>query len=130
MALASTLLSEANISQVADIISAKNRHRFAVEYLKIGPNEYETIQSEAQFIHHDTLFECIRRWKNKTEATGNNAKDQLIQILTQIRLEHGWFPYNNMAFLTDVSGMQISESSKTGHEWILSGQCSSFGFKH
>ncbi len=66
-------LEDRDISQVTEIVSAKNRFRFSIEYLGIGPNEYHTIESEAQFIHHDTLFECIRRWKNRTEAEGNNA---------------------------------------------------------
>ncbi len=105
-------LEDRDISQVTDIVSAKNRHRFAVEYLEIDPNEYHTIEAEAQFIHHDTLFECIRRWKNRTEAEGNNAKDELIRILTQIRRDHGWFPGDQMWFLTDVKGLQIPEPSK------------------
>ena len=112
MASCSNTLENKYISQVTEIISAPNRFRFAVEYLEINPNEYRTIESEAQFIHHDTLFECITRWKNKTEAEGNNAKDELVRILTQIRKEHGWFPHNDMAFLTDVVGMKIPESSK------------------
>ena len=99
------------ISKVADIISAKNRHRFAVEYLKINPNEYHTIEYQAHSNHHDTVFECVTRWKNRTEAEGNNAKDELIRILTQIRKDHGWFTGHDMAFLSNVSGI-IPESSK------------------
>ena len=91
MASCSSHLSDANISQVTDIISADNRFRFSVEYLGTDRNEYRTIQADSQFIHHDTLFECVRRWKNKTEAEGNNAKDELVQILTAIRKERGWF---------------------------------------
>ncbi len=112
MASSISTLENREISQITEIISAKNRFRFSIEYLGIKPNEYNTIESEANFIHHDTLFECIRRWKNRTEAEGNSAKDELIKILTQIRKEHGWFPYNDMAFLTDVMGMKILESSK------------------
>ncbi len=112
MALCSSKLENKDISQVTKIVSAPNRFRFAVGYLEINPNEYKTIESEAQFIHHDTVFECIRRWKNNTEAEGKNAKDELIKILTQIREEHGWFPHNDMAFLTDVTGITIPESSK------------------
>ncbi len=103
---------DAEISQVTDIVSAKNRHRFAVEYLEINPNEYSTIESEAQFVHHDTVFECVRRWKNRTEAAGKHPKDELIKILTQIRKEHGWFSGHDMAFLTDVIRSKIPESSK------------------
>ena len=112
MASCSSTLEEKDISQVTDIVSADNRLRFSVEYLGIERNEYKTIEADAQFIHHDTLFECIRRWKNRTEAEGNNAKDELIKILTQIRQERGWFPFDVMAFLTDVTGMKIHESSK------------------
>ena len=104
--------SHGEISQVTDIISAKNRHRFAVEYLEIGPNEYHTIEADAKFIHHDTVYECIKRWKNRTEAEGNNAKDELIKILTRIRQQHGWFSGQEMAFITDVKGITIPESSK------------------
>ena len=105
-------LKEDEISRVTDVISAKNRFRFAIEYLEINPNEYHTIESEAQFNHHDTLHECIRRWKNKTEAEGVNPKDKLIRILTEIRVTHGWFPGSDLSFLTDVSGMHIPASSK------------------
>ncbi len=60
-----TGLAEADISQVTDIVSADNRLRFCTEYLGIDRNEYKTIESDAKFFHHDTLFECIRRWRNK-----------------------------------------------------------------
>ena len=103
-------LLDADISRVTDIVSAENRLRFSVEYLALDGNEYKTIEADAQFRHHDTLFECITRWKNRTEAYGYNAKDELIRILTQIRKEHGWFSGHYMAFLTDVTG--ISEFSK------------------
>ncbi len=107
-----SILSESEISKVTDIISADNRLRFSVEYLGIGGNEYKTIEAEAKFRHHDTLYECLRRWKNRTEAAGKNPKDELVRILTEIRQERGWFPFDVMAFLTDVSGFQMSESSK------------------
>ncbi len=123
MASCSSRLENRHISQVTKIISADNRLRFAVEYLTIDRNEYKTIEADAKFIHHDTLFECIRRWKNRTEAEGINAKDELIKILTQIRQEHGWFPGDHMSFLTDVTGMRIPESSKDNihFEFIESG---------
>ena len=105
-------LKEDEISRVTDIISAKNRFRFAIEYLEINPNEYRTIESDEQFLHHDTLHECIRRWKNRTEAEGVNPKDKLIGILTEIRVTHGWFPGSDLSFLSDVSGMHIPASSK------------------
>ena len=111
-ALHSSNLKDKDISQVTEIVSAKNRFRFSIKFLEINPNEYHTIESEANFIHHDTLFECIRRWKNRTEAEGNNAKDELIRILMGIRQEHGWFPGNAMAFLTDVTGLQIPQDSE------------------
>ncbi len=112
-------LSDADISQTTDIISADNRLRFSVEYLRIDKNEYKTIEAESKFIHHDTLFECINRWKNKTEAEGNNAKDELIRILTQVRTAHGWFSYGNMAFLTDHTGMKICQSSRYHHIYFI-----------
>ncbi len=103
-------LTGADISQVTDIVSADNRLRFCTEYLGTDRNEYKTIEFEAQFIHHDTLFECIRRWKNKTEAEGKNAKDELIRILCGIQKEKGWFSRQDMAFLHDVA--VISDKSK------------------
>ncbi len=112
MASTGNQLLDADISKVTDIVSADNRLRFSVEYLGIDRNEYKTIEADAKFIHHDTLFECIRRWKNRTEAAGNNARDELIRILTQIRKEHGWFPFDLMAFLTDITGMKIPKESK------------------
>ena len=112
MASSSSTLSAADVSRLTDIISADNRLRFTVEYLGISHTELKTIESEAHFNHHDTLYECVTRWKNKIEAQGKDAKDELVKILTQIRKEHGWFSFNDMAFLTDVTGMQIPESSK------------------
>ncbi len=112
MASCSSQLSDRDISRVTDIISADNRLRFSVEYMGIERNEYKTIEFEEKFIHHDTLFECIRRWKNRTEDEGNNAKDELIRILTEIRVERGWFPGDAMQFLTNITGIMISKESK------------------
>ncbi len=110
MASCGSILTERDISQVTDIVSADNRLRFSVEYLGIDRNEYKTIEADAQFSHHDTLFECIRRWKNKREAEGNNAKDELVKILSGIQRERGWFSQQDMAFLT--GRMAISETSE------------------
>ncbi len=110
MASCSSTLEEKDISQLTEIVSAPNRFRFAIENLEIKPNEYRTIESEAQFIHHDTLFECITRWKNRTEAEGNNAKDELIKILSSIQKERGWFSKQDMAFLH--GGAVISKESE------------------
>ncbi len=103
-------LTDADISQVTDIVSADNRFRFCTEYLRTDRNEYKTIESDSQFIHHDTLFECIRRWKNKTEAEGSDVKDELINILCGIQKEKGWFSQQDMAFLRD--GALASDKSK------------------
>ncbi len=112
MASSSSTLSESEISKVTDIISADNRLRFSVEYLGINGNEYKTIEADAKFMHHDTLYECLRRWKNRTEAAGKTPKDELVRILTEIRQERGWFPFDVMAFLTDVTGLELSPSSE------------------
>ncbi len=112
MASNANVLLDSEISKVTDIVSANNRLRFAVEFLGIDGNEYRTVEADAKFIHHDTLYECIKRWRNRTEAEGNNSKDVLIRILTQIRTQHGWFPGNAMTFLTDVSGLQIPQDSE------------------
>ena len=111
MASCRSTLKDKDISQVTEIVSARNRFRFSEEYLGIDKNEYDTIESEAQFIHHDTLYECIRRWKNRTEAEGHNPKDELIKILTEIRKEHGWFSGDDMTFLTN-RGITLSMGSK------------------
>ena len=105
-------LSYSDISKVTDIVTANNRLRFAVEHLGIDCNKYRTIEADAKFIHHDTLYECIRQWKYKIEAEGNNAKDEMIRILAQIRVEQGWLPDDGMAFIADVKGVTISQESK------------------
>ncbi len=105
-------LKEDEISRVTDIIFADNRLRFSVEYLGIDGNEYKKIESDSKYNHHDTLHECIRRWRNRTEVQGVNTKDELIRILNEIRQIHGWFSFNAMSFLTDVSGIYIPASSK------------------
>ncbi len=74
------LLSVSHISRVTDIISAANRQRFCLEYLRIGLNEYETIDADSQFNHYKTLFKCLEQWKNKTEANGKNARNELEHI--------------------------------------------------
>ena len=112
MAASSTGLSARDISRVTDIILADHRFRFSVEYLGINRIEYKSIEAEAKFIHHDTLFEGISRWKVKVETEGQDAKDELVKILRQIRKEHGWFTHDDVAFLSDITGSQISESSK------------------
>ncbi len=112
MASNANALLDSEISKVTDIVSANNRLRFAVEFLGIDGNEYRTIEADAKFIHHDTLYECIKRWRNRTEAEGNNAKDELIRILNEIRRQHGWFPGNAVTFLTDVTGLQIPQDSE------------------
>ncbi len=111
MAFSSDLLLDTDISKVTDIISADNRLRFSAEYLGIERNEYKTLEADAKFIHHDTLFECIRRWKNKSEAAGNNAKEELVQILSTIQRERGWLSQKDMAFLNGGETI-ISEMSK------------------
>ncbi len=99
MACSDDKLSDLNVSKVTDIVSAENRCRLCVEYLGIALHEYKAIEADAQFIHHDTLFECIRRWRNMTEAKGYNAKDELVKILSSIQKERGWFSQQDMAFL-------------------------------
>ena len=105
-------LKEDEISRVTDLINADNRFRFSVEYLGIDGNEYRIIESDSKYNHHDTLHECIRRWKNRTEAEGVNPKDKLIRILNEIRQTHGWFPGSDISFLTNVSGIHIPAKSK------------------
>ncbi len=70
------------------------------------------IEADTNFKHHDTLFECITRWKNKTEVEGHNAKYEVLRTLAEISKKHGRFSSDDVAFLTDVTGIPISEQSK------------------
>ncbi len=109
MASCSSQLSTAEISKVTDIVSADNSFRFCVEYLGTGHNQYKTIEHDTKHIHHDTLFECIERWKNKTEGEGLDAREELIQLLTKVQEERCWFSRQDMAFLSDGETTKISQ---------------------
>ncbi len=112
MAAASDSLSKADLSKVTDIISANNSLRFCLEYLGIDHNQFKTIQYEANFSHHDTLFKCLDIWSKKRDADGKPAKDDLVKILTGIQKEKGWFSHLDMAFLKRIEGLEIAESSR------------------
>ncbi len=112
MASFSDSLSKADLSKVTDIISADNSLRFCTEYLGIDLNKFKTIQCEAQFSHHDTLYKCLDIWRKKTEAQGKLAKDCLSKMLTKIQMEKGWFSQLDMAFLKCIEGLEIEKSSK------------------
>lgn len=107
MAQCSSQLSSAEISKVTDIISADNRFRFCAEYLGINRNTYRTIESDKRFIHHDTLFCCIELWMNK-KGEGLDAREDLIELLTRIQKDKGWFSKQEMAFLFDGEAVRLS----------------------
>ncbi len=103
-----TQLSDAEISQVTDIIPGEERFRFAVGHLTLKPTEYSIIYSDAQGNHHDTVFGCITRWKIRIENEGKNAKVELSRILTKISKERGWFTERDIAFITGISGISAA----------------------
>ncbi len=104
----SSQLSTAQISKVTDIISANNRQRFSAEYLRINPNQYKTIEYDEKFKHHDILFKCINVWKNKIEGEGLDGRQKLIELLTKVQQEKGWFSKQDLAFLFDGETVKIT----------------------
>ncbi len=112
MASCSSKLSAATLSKVTDIVSAENSLRFCVEYLGIDRNEYKTIQHNARYSHHDTLFECLERWKNSTDGNGARTKVKLYAMLKTIQETHRWFSMDQLKFLADQLSGIISESGE------------------
>ncbi len=107
----SNQLSATQISKVTDMISADHSLRFCTEYLRIDRNQYKTIEYDANFNHHDTLFQCIEMWKNKMER-GLDAREHLIELLMKIQKEKGWFSRQDMAFLFDGESVKMSQTRK------------------
>ncbi len=87
----------AHLSKVTDIISANNALRFCTEYLGIDGNEFNIIQHNSKYNHHDTVYACLEQWKNKIEAEGKDAPFRLDIILTTIQHSHGWFSQDDIA---------------------------------
>ncbi len=113
MAQCSSQLSADKISKVTDIVSAQNSFRFCVEYLGIGPNEFRTIKYDAAHKHHDTLFQCIELWKNKTEVEGMDARQELIELLNKVQEERQWFSKQDMSFMFEGGKLYISDRRKS-----------------
>ncbi len=95
------------ISKVTDIISADNSFRFCVEYLGIDRNQYKTIEHDAKFKHHDILFECITRWRHKTEGEGLDTLQELHKLLTTVQEERLWFSKQDLASIFDGENVTI-----------------------
>ncbi len=112
MSECSNQLSPAQISKVTDIVSADHSLRFCTEYLRIDRNQFKTIEYNAKFNHHDTLFQCIEIWKNKMEGEGLDARENLIQLLMRVQEEKGWFSRQDMAFLFDGESVKMSPTRK------------------
>ena len=112
MAQSSNQLSAAQMSKMTDMVSARNSFRFCVEYLEIDPKQYETIQSDAKFIHHDTLFQCIDLWRNKVEGEGLNASQELVELMTMVQEERLWFSKQDLAVLFDGDTVIMSSKRK------------------
>ncbi len=103
-------LFPANLSKVTDIISADNGLRFCTEYLGIDGNEFNIIQYNSKYNHHDTIYACLEQWKNRIEALGRDARNELYSILTKIQQTHGWFSIDNiLSGLEDQPGMALKE---------------------
>ncbi len=112
MASCSSQLTTAEISKVTNLVSADNSFRFCVEYLGIDRNEFKTTEYNTKFIHHDTLFECIQKWKNSVEGDGLDARQELINILSKVQEEQRWFSKQDMAVLFDEKTGKISQPSR------------------
>ena len=121
MANADRELRASQISKVTDIISADKRFRFCVEYLEIDRNEYKTIESDNKFIHHDVLFDCIERWKNRMDGNDLDAKGELYQLLTKVQEERHWFMKEDLLFLTSLDDTAVKMSPKRKYDKINPG---------
>ncbi len=113
MAQCSSQLSADKISKVTDIVSAQNSFRFCAEYLEIGPKKFKTIEYDAKHNHHDTLFQCIELWKNKTEVEGLDARQELTELLNKVQEERRWFSKQDMAFMFEGGKLHISDRRKS-----------------
>ena len=103
-------LVPANLSKVTDIISARNSLRFCTEYLGIDGNEFNIIQHDSKYNHHDTIYTCLEQWKNRTEEEGRDARNELYSILTNIQQTRGWFSQDDInSVLEDQPGMVLQE---------------------
>ncbi len=112
MAQCGSHLSAGQISRVTDIVPADVRFRFCVEYLGIDRNQYRIIENASNFMHHDTLYQCIELWKNKMEGEGLDARQELITLLTMVWKDRGWFSIQDMAFLYDRKSWDSSAKRK------------------
>ena len=89
-------LSGTKLSKVTDIIPATNDLRFCTEYLGLKGNEYSIIKHDNNDNHHDTIYACQEKWRNKTEGAGLDASRELYNILKSIQETHGWFSVNDI----------------------------------
>ncbi len=105
-------LSDAEISQTANIIPPEYARKFAVEHLGTDGNEYKIIQSDKGFLHHDTLFEVLDRWRAKCSIEEKDAKKQLSNILKSIKQTKGWFSLSDISFLLNDDKGDISEEGE------------------
>ncbi len=112
MAKCRNQLSAAQMSKVTDIVSAENCLQFCSEYLGIDRNTYKTVEYNAKFIHHDTLFHCIELWMNKVEGQGLDTRQEMKELLLKVQEERHWFSKQDMAFLFDGDNVTISPKCK------------------
>ena len=87
---------------VHNVIPAEHARPFVLQYLKLSDTEYSNIAHATNSIHHDTLLECFKRWRNKQSKNGINLRRELLQLLENARKEHGWYSNISYAFLEDT----------------------------
>ncbi len=105
-------LTDAEISQTANVIPPECAQKFAVEHLGTEFNEFKIIHSDKGFLHHDTLIEVLDRWRAKCSSEEKDAKRQLCEILQTIQQTKGWFSLADISFLLNDDKMDISEEGE------------------
>ena len=96
-------ITDDELSKLAhNVIPAEHARPFVLQYLQLSDNEYSNIAHATNSIHHDTLVECFKRWRNKQSKNGVNLRRELLQLLEYARKEHGWYSNISYAFVEDT----------------------------
>ena len=97
-------ITDDELSKLAhNVIPAEHARPFVLQFLRLTDNEYSNIAHATDSIHHDTLVECFKRWRNKQSQNGVNLRRELLQLLENARREYGWYSNISYAFLEDAS---------------------------
>ena len=101
-------ITDDELSKLArDVIPAEHARPFVLQYLTLSDNEYSNIAHTTNGIHHDTLVECFKRWRNKQPKHGPSLRRELLKLLENARREHGWYSNISYAFLGDTCSSEI-----------------------